>query len=307
MHNWKKIENLNLKDIASKTQIEIEFLESLINRDFEKISRFNVKGFIKILSREYELDFSDFNEEYQNYLEEKGIINNSKNKILTAKLDSYSSSDNQGNFLYFIVVIVVVCVICIGIYYYDYLKDFFREKDVNSSVAVIEIIDKAKDNVDDLRAKVQISDNLSNNLNLNMVEIEENITSLDNYVDENFTKEDLVKEEKLDINQINKEPLISNDIIKDEVIFSPKSKIWVGIIELKNGRKISSTKDGNFSISLKDDKLILTGSTQLTMINENGEKFDFKAGASKRFLIRDGKIKNITMNEFLKYNKGKGW
>ncbi|HEF5634944.1 TPA: hypothetical protein R8K38_001819, partial [Campylobacter jejuni] len=51
MLNWKKIQELNLKEVAAKTQIELDFLEALVEKNFAVLSRFNVKGFVKILSR----------------------------------------------------------------------------------------------------------------------------------------------------------------------------------------------------------------------------------------------------------------
>ena len=51
----KQLQDLDLKEVSAKTQIEVEFLNALIQKDFKKLSRLNVKGFLKILSREYEL------------------------------------------------------------------------------------------------------------------------------------------------------------------------------------------------------------------------------------------------------------
>ncbi|HHY2378433.1 TPA: hypothetical protein ACV3CC_002166, partial [Campylobacter jejuni] len=42
MLNWKKIQELNLKEVAAKTQIELDFLEALVEKNFAVLSRFNV-------------------------------------------------------------------------------------------------------------------------------------------------------------------------------------------------------------------------------------------------------------------------
>lgn len=34
MLNWKKIQELNLKEVAAKTQIELDFLEALSRKEF---------------------------------------------------------------------------------------------------------------------------------------------------------------------------------------------------------------------------------------------------------------------------------
>ena len=298
MLNWKKIEDFNLKDVASKTQIEIEFLDYLVKKDFENLSRFNVKGFTKILSREYDLDFSEFYEEYDNYIKDNNVCSEKKCKTLT-KLDCYSKESTNLWLLAFILFLFVG--LGFGIYYYDYLRDFLKEKDVNTSVAVVEIIDKAQDNLDDLKAKVVIIEENNTSNELNNSDINLSI----NFENENNITDIKIEEQNITLEQNQTQTL--DDKFTKEVIFSPKNKIWIGIIDLKTNKKTNFVKDKNFSISLQDDKLILTGSPELSMIDEKGEVNVFKSGYPKRFLIKDGKIKSIKSSEFMKYNKGKEW
>lgn len=124
MLNWKKIQELNLKEVAAKTQIELDFLEALVEKNFAVLSRFNVKGFVKILSREYELDFSDFNEEYEAYLNENNPTPQTKSKMITPKLDAYSQK--SFNTWPFLIVLIVLVIIGSGIYYFDTLRTFSK-------------------------------------------------------------------------------------------------------------------------------------------------------------------------------------
>ena len=66
----KRLDELDLKEVSQRTQIEIDFLDSIVKKNYKRLERFNVKGFIKILNREYEdLDLSEFIEEYNKFLE----------------------------------------------------------------------------------------------------------------------------------------------------------------------------------------------------------------------------------------------
>ncbi|EDP7645998.1 hypothetical protein GSG38_04190, partial [Campylobacter jejuni] len=145
MLNWKKIQELNLKEVAAKTQIELDFLEALVEKNFAVLSRFNVKGFVKILSREYELDFSDFNEEYEAYLNENNPTPQTKSKMITPKLDAYSQKSS--NAWPFLIVLIVLVIIGSGIYYFDTLKTFFKDEQNNTSATVIDIIGQAQENL----------------------------------------------------------------------------------------------------------------------------------------------------------------
>ncbi|EEO4465611.1 hypothetical protein M8O60_000531 [Campylobacter jejuni] len=312
MLNWKKIQELNLKEVATKTQIELDFLEALVEKNFAVLSRFNVKGFVKILSREYELDFSDFNEEYEAYLNENNPTPQTKSKMITPKLDAYSQKSS--NTWPFLIVLIVLVIIGSGIYYFDTLKTFFKDEQNNTSATVIDIIGQAQENLKSLGGNnvVVIDNNKAQGTNqtesvlpsqnISLQENDKNI-SIENNISENNTT--LLDEEKnTQIQEDTNAP--KTDSLK-EAHFKTSSKIWIGLIDLKNLKKTSFVKEKDFNISLDKDQLILTGAAALTMFNQENKEQKFPAGISKRFLIKDGKITSISPAEFAKLNKGKEW
>ncbi|ECO3963883.1 hypothetical protein FXL08_07500 [Campylobacter jejuni] len=312
MLNWKKIQELNLKEVAAKTQIELDFLEALVEKNFAVLSRFNVKGFVKILSREYELDFSDFNEEYEAYLNENNPTPQTKSKMITPKLDAYSQKSS--NAWPFLIVLIVLVIIGSGIYYFDTLKTFFKDEQNNTSATVIDIIGQAQENLKSLgRNNVVVIDNnkaqetnqtesVLPSQNISLQENDKNI-SIENNISENNTT--LLDEEKnTQIQEDTNTP--KTDSLK-EAHFKTSTKIWIGLIDLKSLKKTSFVKEKDFNISLDKDQLILTGAAALTMFDQENKEQKFPAGISKRFLIKDGKITSISAAEFVKLNKGKEW
>lgn len=312
MFNWKKIQELNLKEVAAKTQIELDFLEALVEKNFAVLSRFNVKGFIKILSREYELDFSDFNEEYEAYLNENNPTPQTKSKMITSKLDAYSQKSS--NAWPFLIVLIVLVAIGSGIYYFDRLKTFFKDEQNNTSATVIDIIGQAQENLKSLGGNnvVVIDNNKAQETNqtesvlpsqnISLQENDKNI-SIENNISENNTT--LLDEEKnTQIQEDTNTP--KTDSLK-EAHFKTSIKIWIGLIDLKSLKKTSFVKEKDFNISLDKDQLILTGAAALTMFDQENKEQKFPAGISKRFLIKDGKITSISAAEFVKLNKGKEW
>ncbi|HAA1665396.1 TPA_asm: hypothetical protein GD670_05605 [Campylobacter jejuni] len=312
MLNWKKIQELNLKEVAAKTQIELDFLEALVEKNFAVLSRFNVKGFVKILSREYELDFSDFNEEYEAYLNENNPTPQTKSKMITPKLDAYSQKSS--NTWPFLIVLIVLVIIGSGIYYFDTLKTFFKDEQNNTSATVIDIIGQAQENLKSLGGNnvVVIDNNKAQETNqtesvlpsqnISLQENDKNI-SIENNISENNTT--LLNEEKnTQIQEDTNTP--KTDSLK-EAHFKTSTKIWIGLIDLKSLKKTSFVKEKDFNISLDKDQLILTGAAALTMFDQENKEQKFPAGISKRFLIKDGKITSISAAEFVKLNKGKEW
>ncbi|ECO2020567.1 hypothetical protein JNE92_001256 [Campylobacter jejuni] len=312
MLNWKKIQELNLKEVAAKTQIELDFLEALVEKNFAVLSRFNVKGFVKILSREYELDFSDFNEEYEAYLNENNPTPQTKSKMITPKLDAYSQKSS--NAWPFLIVLIVLVIIGSGIYYFDTLKTFFKDEQNNTSATVIDIIGQAQENLKSLSGNnvVVIDNNKAQETNqtesvlpsqnISLQENDKNI-SIENNISENNTT--LLDEEKN--TQIQEDTnTLKTDSLK-EAHFKTSTKIWIGLIDLKSLKKTSFVKEKDFNISLDKDQLILTGAAALTMFDQENKEQKFPVGISKRFLIKDGKITSISAAEFVKLNKGKEW
>ncbi|EAL7172333.1 hypothetical protein DLH26_05530, partial [Campylobacter jejuni] len=299
MLNWKKIQELNLKEVAAKTQIELDFLEALVEKNFAVLSRFNVKGFVKILSREYELDFSDFNEEYEAYLNENNPTPQTKSKMITPKLDAYSQKSS--NTWPFLIVLIVLVIIGSGIYYFDTLKTFFKDEQNNTSATVIDIIGQAQENLKSLGGNnvVVIDNNKAQETNqtesvlpsqnISLQENDKNI-SIENNISENNTT--LLDEEKnTQIQEDTNTP--KTDSLK-EAHFKTSTKIWIGLIDLKSLKKTSFVKEKDFNISLDKDQLILTGAAALTMFDQENKEQKFPAGISKRFLIKDGKITSIS-------------
>lgn len=319
MLSWKKIEDLDLKEMAAKTKIELDFLKALAKKDFATLNRFNVHGFIKILSREYELDFTDFNEEFETYLSENNLNDAAtKPKMITPKLDAYTQKSTS--FASFVVIILILALIGFGIYYFDHIKSFFQDEQNNSSVTVVDIIGQAQTNLKALENNVVVIDNQAeeNNTEANLTQVQETAQDLDL----NNTKKEVkqistienntsIKEENLSKNdslaKINQENTQASKPLNKEAYFKASGKIWVGLIDLSNYRKTSLVKENDFNLSLEVNRLVLTGAAALSVFDESGKEQKFPAGNSKRFLIKDGKITSISVAEFMKLNKGKEW
>ncbi|EIC6816824.1 hypothetical protein LAI44_000704 [Campylobacter coli] len=315
MLNWKKIEDLNLKEVAARTKIELEFLEALVKKDFATLNRFNVRGFVKILSREYELDFTDFNEEFETYLNENNLNDTTtKPKMITPKLDAYSQKSTS--FVSFIIIVIIIALIGFGIYYFDYIKSFFQKDQNNSSAAVVDIIGKAQSNLKALENNVVVIDNQAEEN-----ETEANLTQIQN-TELNNTKEEIkqisttpnntnANEENLSTNDslatTNQEVAEVSKALNKEAHFKASGKIWIGLIDLSNYRKTGLVKENDFNLSLEVNRLVLTGAAALSVFDENGKEQKFPAENSKRFLIKDGRITSISAAEFMKLNKGKEW
>lgn len=283
----KRLEDLDLKEVSEKTRIEIEFFQALLAKDFEELEKFNVRGFLKILNREYNIDLSDMLEEYEAFLnkDEEKIENEAK---VVTNVDQYSKESS--NWWLWLLIGVVLIAIIVLVLKFDLLKGFVNEtNEESSSVAVVQTISEAQNNLEE------------NNMS---VENTEELNQIQTIIQE---EENLSQNAAVSTQTLNEAITSADEGLKKEAIFSTDGKVWVGFIDLETRTNSSIVTDNNFSVDLSKDQLLLIGGTALTLIDEKGEIQTFPAGNSKRFLVKDGAIKSITLSEFISYNKGKEW
>ncbi|EAH5546024.1 hypothetical protein CKH50_00305 [Campylobacter upsaliensis] len=313
MQNYKKLQDLNLREVSTNTQIEMDFLQALIEKDFKTLIRFNVKGFIKILEREYELDFTEFNEELEQYLSENQPNSLHITKTVTPPLASYS---HKGSILPIVIIVLFAFIVGLGIYYFDTLKELLKSEESFASAMSLDAAKEAELNLKNLENSVVIvgEENLSENEINTSAKTQENLSKepekelkdtneslkIAPLINENNASE--VNQTKLEETDLNPQK-----ILKEVAEFKVNSKVWVGVINLKTGKKMTWVKESDFEIPLNEDQLILTGATAFVVSDEEGNEKSYPAGISKRFLIKDGKIASISAVEFKQLNKGKDW
>ncbi|EAK0952259.1 hypothetical protein A0Z28_04495 [Campylobacter lari] len=290
MDSWKKLEDLNLLEVQKRTQIEIACLEYIIKKDFKSLSRFNVNGFIKILQREYELDFSNFLEEYHVYLEENGI--EKKNHVhISPRMNSYTKESSSVWYIVIIVVVLLIVALAWGVsrFFQSSTLDENTTNVLNQEQVVLE------EKVDENETPVLnffADDAMENN--------ETNATILEPISENNNT------EKTLEDNASSNMPE-ENMILLNESIIKPSAELWLGMVDLKTFRKSSLTIKNDYVLPLDKDMLITTGHAAFSLNDENNNTLEFKNGVPKFLMIKDGKIKQITKAEFIKENRGKLW
>lgn len=313
MQNYKKLQDLNLREVSTNTQIEMDFLQALIEKDFKTLIRFNVKGFIKILEREYELDFTEFNEELEQYLSENQPDSLHITKTVTPPLASYS---HKGSILPIVVIVLFAFIAGLGIYYFDTLKELLKSEESFASAMSLDVAKEAELNLKNLENSVVIvgEENLSENEINTSAKTQENLSKEPEKelkdTNESLKTASLINENNVsEVNQtkLEKTDLNPQKILKEVAEFKVNSKVWVGVINLKTGKKMTWIKESDFEISLNENQLILTGATAFVVSDEEGNEKSYPAGISKRFLIKDGRIASISAAEFKQLNKGKDW
>ena len=303
MDDVKKLEEIGLKEISEKTHIGMRNLEYIANSDFEKLNRSNTVGFIKIISREYNLNFTDWLEEAEQYWK------NNRDYTLTPKIFVAQEPKGHSKSILYIVFLIILVAILYGAYIFLNKKlDFFEnplvKKDTNYTYEDTPVVNKAKEALAENNISIGEENTTSNTIvaeeNQSVVKSETEINNTNEVNNVVLPKEEskiLTKDKNITKTPIPKE---------SSAFISPNSKLWVGIIYLDNNKRKSFLGKEKLELNASRDQLITTGHGHFSM-EFNGVMKKFTSKNPIKLLIRDGNISVISNKKFKELNKGSLW
>jgi len=86
----------------------------------------------------------------------------------------------------------------------------------------------------------------------------------------------------------------------------PKTKVWIGYIDLADYKKYQTTLSGALELNATKNWLLSFGHGHIN-IEINGETTEFKDPRTIRFSYIDSELKEIGFEEFKRLNRGSGW
>ena len=311
MNELENLKEIGIKEISRKTHIEPTFLQYIFDKNFEKLSRLNIRGYAKILQREYGVDLSELLAEYDAFMQENTPDDSHKTKV-SPKIASYTPDDitnqRQGGGSGFFFWIIILAIIGGGAYYFDaykYVQNFIatlNEDNTSVSYSQSSIVNEVKKNIID--TNVTITQNAPKiEANASNVKIsapaEQNVTVNPASVDQNALKPSMAAQPAPKVEQNVTKPL-------NEAVITPKQRVWIGIINLENGQKTSSDTSKSVNINLDQRQLVVCGNGNIELkIGDKVTKYNPSRPA--RFLVENGDMKFLTYDEFVEMNKGKSW
>lgn len=299
----EKLKKIGLHEINAKTKIATKRLDDIFECRFDDIDRIRVKGFLYILQREYNIDMSEWLEKYDEYYREKEELNK-ENKDVESKPDNVNISfidTTVENKTYKKLLIVFIVLLALFILYFIYNNSSSDDKQTNE-VDKYEIntntnIASPDSTIEPKEEEIIISSNatMTNEEGSDILEEQ----SQSNNKDDNI--------ESIDNNSLIDSSNNTDIIGVEEVIITPKSPLWVGIIDLQTYKKKQVSISDAFNIKLDDSKIIRTGHGYFDIKSPNLSK-KYIGGNSKYFIYtRENGFEEITKEEFLEFNRGQEW
>ena len=310
MNELENLKEIGIKEISRKTHIEPTFLQYIFDKNFEKLSRLNIRGYAKILQREYGVDLSELLAEYDAFMQEN-TPDESNKTVVSPKIASYTPDDitnqRQGSGSGFFFWIIILAIIGGGAYFFDaykYVQNFIatlNEDNTSVSYSQSSIVNEVKKNI--------IDTNVTITQNTPKIEANASSVKISTPAEQNAS----ANVSNLEQPAIRQEPAqpapkVEENLTKplNEAIIMPKQKVWIGIINLENGQKISSDTSKDVSINLDKRQLVVCGNGNIEVkIGDKVTKYNPSRPA--RFLVENGEMIFVSYDEFVELNKGKSW
>lgn len=275
-----ELKKIGIKAIAQKTLMTEQSVKAIINRDFKSLQKTKAIGFVKIIEREFKVDFTEWIEEYNRYLNESEPIEEQDHFVMS------EPSKDKGTrlinvFTYFIIFISVIAL-------------FYILSDINT---------KDNENKEEIKPVKELVEEAKVNLEITK-ELNESILLIEDIKESNETvSEDNSSEEVVVVEEVEETPTPTPPI-KTEIYIEPRIKVWVGVITLPNYRKKTFITGEKFNLETSKEQLISLGHNKIDMYLD-GKKVDTEG--KEKFHYKDGKIESLTFAEFRDLNRGRNW
>jgi len=332
MSDIRVLEEIGLQEVSRQTHIEIKTLQYMLDKEFDKLGRINTIGFIKIISREYHLDLSEWQEEFEAYWEEKSVQTPSKAEAAFAV--NASSVPKRSIFKTKLFLFILIFLIAFGVHYFGIWEKFqpvvvdkisqwtqseeSRSAEPQESVSYItpSVVNEAQKILEE-EPVLEVNESA---LLGGMDFVEESNGTKSDLADEPTEQEPQTQEAQEALTQeANPEPKAQEESTLDNVASSqaktlsnpegmilPNVNIWVGVIYLDNKKRDSHLTNQPIKLNLQREQIITTGHGNFTL-DINGEKRPFKEELPKRFHWDGKEMKSIDYDEFVILNGGTSW
>ncbi len=266
----EKLRSIGAQKIHEQTHISHKYVQAILHESFDGMQKVQLLGFISILEREYEVDLSALKERAIEHFEEPQMLLEEEPQYKKELL--VSSMPNRKRVY---IIALVLFVIVAGVLYLIVTdKNPSAEKSKNTETTT------AYDTRKNLSEKSKASKN--------------KIVS---------TKDQNKNVEQSSIEGKTLKPLA---VQKHTLSIFPRTKVWLGIIDLDTGKKRQTVTSQSIELNASKNYLLSFGHGYID-IDLDGNTTSFKDPKNIKFLYKNGELTQIGNEEFKRHNKGRLW
>lgn len=306
MSGFDRLKEIGAQKIHEKTHIAKQHVQAVLHESFDGMNKIQFLGFVSILEREYGLILDDLRASGLHYYEEQSLT------TVEPKKKVFLVPKKKKNYIpiYVSVVIVIFAVVAyFTLLPLSFMLDGTKIQEIDNSA-----IESAKSNISLVEEKLIADDATKEEVLIQ----EQNTTKQEQILPAKEPKQAVLKKEVFEVKEVvaseNTKIKETESMVQDTQVTEsvkslkviPKSKIWMGYIDLKTHRKYQRTFKDEFEMDAKKDWLMLLGHGYVD-IEVDGVITKFNSRNNLRFLYKDGNLTKIDTPEFKNLNNGSKW
>lgn len=290
-----KLLDFDIKEVQRQTKIPLEYLEAIYAKNYDILKDTNLKAYLRILSREFNIDLDGYLEDFENYCSENSS-DDSKIQV-NPRLTGYVAKESKSSFGWLVLVLILLGV---GVWGFKFIKDLdFNWSDLQPDFGPKSEVNVSEENIAIIKPNADVIENIVVDEALDKNTSKEEIL----VVDENATTEQNLAEEQI---KEQKEEVQVKEATANVIKIIPATKVWIGIKNLNDMSKRSLSTSEAYELNTTENHLILTGNGMLDLVNGDNNK-SYRTRDALRFYIHDGIIEEIDYAKYVELNKGKTW
>ena len=290
-----KLLDFDIKEVERQTKIPLEYLEAIYAKNYDFLKDTNLKAYLRILSREFNIDLDGYLEDFENYCAENSS-DDSKIQV-NPRLTGYVAKESKSSFAWLVLVLILLGV---GVWGFKFIKDLdFNWSDLKPDFGSKSEVNVSEENIAIIKPNADVIENIVVDEVLDQNTSKEEIL----VVDENATTEQNLAEKQI---KEQKEEVQAKQATANVIKIIPVTKVWIGIKNLKDMSKRSLSTSEAYELNATGNRLILTGNGMLDLVNGDNNK-SYRTRDALRFHIHDGIIEEIDYAKYVELNKGKTW
>ena len=290
-----KLLDFDIKEVERQTKIPLEYLEAIYAKNYDFLKDTNLKAYLRILSREFNIDLDGYLEDFENYCAENSS-DDSKIQV-NPRLTGYVAKESKSSFAWLVLVLILLGV---GVWGFKFIKDLdFNWSDLKPDFGSKSEVNVSEENIAIIKPNTDVIESIVVDEMLDQNTSKEEIL----VVDENATTEQNLAEKQI---KEQKEEVQVKEATANVIKIIPVTKVWIGIKNLKDMSKRSLSTSEAYELNATGNRLILTGNGMLDLVNGDNNK-SYRTRDALRFHIHDGIIEEIDYAKYVELNKGKTW
>ena len=290
-----KLLDFDIKEVERQTKIPLEYLEAIYAKNYDFLKDTNLKAYLRILSREFNIDLDGYLEDFENYCAENSS-DDSKIQV-NPRLTGYVAKESKSSFGWLVLVLILLGV---GVWGFKFIKDLdFNWSDLKPDFGSKSEVNVSEENIAIIKPNADVIESIVVDEMLDQNNSKEGIL----VVNENATTEQNLAEKQI---KEQKEEVQVKEATANVIKIIPVKKVWIGIKNLKDMSKRSLSTSEAYELNATGNRLILTGNGMLDLVNGDNNK-SYRTRDALRFHIHDGIIEEIDYAKYVELNKGKTW